>query len=387
MSLRVLLLGGSGRFADSAARCLAESDVVADVTLAGRTESTLRRRVSGIGEKADAVTVDILDERRLAGLAADYDIVVNAAGPEWEVLLPALRASIQAGVHYCDLGADARTTEKQLELDAQAKDAGVTAVVGMGFDPGIDNLLAMEARKQFDRVEQITVCYHLALPDDLLREAVDEVRKRGRIDPSWQMVMGILAGPVRAFRDRSWVMVRPREHATKTVSPTGSTALAYPVATPEQITLPRYIPEVRDVSCVCSITPPTLSELIYRNVREIEQGTSTVRDATRTFLHEVGSHPGRWLKGSASGWDMWLVVTGVKDGRRRRYTCWPVRADGTGIPLAVAARKILRSEVAVRGVLPPEACFEPMPFLEEVGSFMPAEDREKPLYDESAQWL
>ncbi len=384
--MEVLLLGGSGRFAEAAARCLAESDLVSGIGVAGRSEAALRRRAAEVGEKAHPVVVDILDEPRLAEMARSYDILVNAAGPEWEVLLPALRAAIRAGTHYCDLGADGRTAEKQLGLDLQAKDAGILAVVGIGFDPGIDNLLAVQACRQFDRVEAVTVCYHLALPDDLLREAVDGLRRSGRVDPSWQMLLGILAGPVPVFRAGAPVLVRPEDSRVETVSPAGHSATAYPVATPEQLTLPRYIPGVRDVTCVCGISPRELSDLVRQEASKISTGQSTVRDATRTVLRVVGDDPDRWLSGNAPGWDMWLEIVGAKGGRRCRYTCWPVRVDGTGVPLAVSARKILRNEVPSRGVLPPEACFEPEPFFEEVARFMPNEDRHKPWFGEKFDW-
>lgn len=385
--MRVLLLGGSGRFGEYTARCLANSDVVTDIGLAGRDEAALKLRASEVGDKSHSVLVDILDEHRLAELAADYDIVVNAAGPEWEVLLPALRASIKAGTHYCDLGADGRTAEKQLELDSQAKQQNIIAVVGMGFDPGISNLLAMMASKQFDTVEEVLFCYQLALPDAMLREAVDELRRSGRVDPSWQVVMNNVASPVRVYRNGSWAMINPLDHGVEVRSPLGSTATAYPAANPEQIILPRYLSGLRSASCVCSITPPELSALVHQEAQRISRGELTIKDATRSFLDVVDSDPGRWLKGDASGWDMWLVVIGVKNDRRCRYTCWPIRIAGTGIPLAVAALRILRGEVPVRGVVPPEACFEPMSFFREVALCMPTEDRDKALYGEATEWL
>jgi len=385
--IRVLLLGGSGRFGEYAARCLAKSDVVTDIGLAGRTEAVLKSRASEVGDKAHSVLVDIRDEGRLASVAGEYDVVVNAAGPEWEVLLPALRASIKAGTHYCDLGADGRTAEKQLELDSLAKKQSVIAIIGMGYDPGIGNLLAVEAVKQFDRVEEMMFCYLLALPDDLLKEDVDVLRKSGKVDPSWQLVMNNVAGLARVYRNGSWTMINPLDHGVEIKSPGGSTATAYPDSNPEQITIPRCLPGVPNVTCVLAITPPDMSELVHRQAERITRGESTIENATRSFLNIVAEDPGRWLKGSASGWDMWLSVTGMKSGRRGRYTCWPVRIGSTSIPLAVAALKILRGEVRVRGVFPPEACFEPMSFFKEVALSMPPEDQDKPLYGESMTWI
>jgi len=385
--VRALLLGGSGRFGEGAAKCLTRSDVVSEVGLAGRNEEVLRRRVSEVGAKAHSVIVDIRDERRLASVAADYDILVNAAGPEWEVLLPALRAAIDAGTHYCDLGADGRTAEEQLELDSLAKEHDIVAIIGVGFDPGIDNLLAMHVSKQFDNIEDMKFCFQLALPDELLREAVCELGKSGRVDSSWQLVMSLISGPVRVYRDESWIMVDPLEHGVEIRSPQGFTTTAYPCANSEQITLPRYLPRVHNMSCVCGISPPDISQLAHREAQRISRGETTPKDGTRAFLETIERDHQVWLKGSSPGWDMWLVTTGLKDGRRARHTCWPVSVCSTSIPLSVAAFRVLRGEVSVRGVVPPEACFEPMSFFEEVAHYAPAEDQGKEFYGESTEWL
>jgi saccharopine dehydrogenase-like NADP-dependent oxidoreductase len=385
--VRVLLLGGSGRFGEGVARCLARSEVVSEIGLAGRNEDVLRRRASEIGGKAHSVLVDIRDERRLASVVGDCDIVVNAAGPEWEVLLPGLRAAIHAGTHYCDLGADGRTAEKQLELDSSAKEQDVVAIIGMGLDPGIDNLLAMHASKKFDVIEDMKFCFQLALPDDLLREAVSELGKSGRVDSSWQLVMSLISGPVRVYRDETWKMVDPLDYGVEVKSPQGVTVTAYPCANPEQITLPRYLSHVRNMTCVNGISPPKISQLAHHEAERISPEGISVKEATRSFLETIGSHHEDWLKESAPGWDMWLTMTGVKDRRRARYTCWPVGVGYTSIPLAVAAFRILRGEVSIRGVVPPEACFEPMSFFEEVARYVPAEDQKKPLYGESMEWL
>ena len=106
---RILFLGGSGKMDRGRARELVASDLVSEVGIAGRNLERLNRAVTKIGNKAHAVQVDILDEHRLVSVAADYDIILNTAGPEYEVLLPALRGAITAGKHYCDIGGDGPT--------------------------------------------------------------------------------------------------------------------------------------------------------------------------------------------------------------------------------------------------------------------------------------
>jgi saccharopine dehydrogenase-like NADP-dependent oxidoreductase len=256
----------------------------------------------------------------------------------------------------------------------------------MGFDPGIDNLLAVHSIRQFDSVDEIMFCFHLALPDQLLREAVDELGRSGRVDSSWQLVMSNISGPVRVYREGSWAVVDPLAHGVDVVSPQGSTVVAYPVAAPEQITLPRHVHGVRNVSCVCGVSPPEMSELVHLEAEKISSGGSSVQEATRSFLETVGDDRERWLGGSAPGWDMWLVTTGRKDGRLARHTCWPIGMAYTSVPLAVAAFRILRGEVPVRGVVAPEACFEPQSFFEEMARYVQPEDRDRPSYGERLEW-
>jgi len=366
---------------------LVASDLVSEVGIAGRNQDALTRVASEVGDKARAVQVDILDERRLASVAADYDVVVNTAGPEWEVLLPALRGAIAAGTHYCDIGADGRTVEKQLELDSMAKERDIVAVVGMGLDPGLDNLLAVHASRQFDRVEEVQPRYVAGY----IPQAVDELRKTGRVDMSLQETVNAMSGPVRIYRDGRWMDIDPLENQVDITMPEGGTVTAYPVGHSEAITLPRHIPGVRSVSCVLGVSTLQLGELLFREARRISRGELTAKDATRSFLETIGTDPDRWLKTSAGplaapGWRMWVVATGWKDGRRARYTCWPIRLGGTAA-LTVATLRILRGEVSARGVLPPEACFEPMPFFEEVARYRRDEDRDKPLLGEFLEWL
>ena len=395
--MRVLLLGGSGRFGSFIAAHLASSGTVSEIAVAGRNRDALARVVSEVGEKARAVPIDVSDEPGLALVAADFDLLVNAAGPEWDVLLPGLRAAIAAGTDYCDLGADGRTTEEQLALDQTARDRGIVAVVGMGYDPGLDNLLAVHMCGRFDRVDDIQLRFHLALPDELLMEAVDALRVSGRVDTSWQIVVRIASGPVRVYRDGRWVDTQPLQDPVEVMGPEGGTVTAFPVATPEPITLPRYLPGVRSVRSMLSVSPPQVAELLFDKTGGVSRGERNIAKATRLLLEAIATDPGRWLgtsdpTASAEGWSMSVVVTGSKDGRQARSTgrLDPL-VESTTVPFAVAALRILRREVPARGVLPPEACFEPTSFFEEAARYSAAEGqrdhRGEPLVHESFEWL
>ena len=57
------------------------------------------------------------------------------------------KACLQAGAHLCDLGGNNDVVEKQLSLDSEAKEKGVTIIPNCGLAPGLINILAMEGAK------------------------------------------------------------------------------------------------------------------------------------------------------------------------------------------------------------------------------------------------
>lgn len=390
--MRVLVLGGSGLFGSLTARRLAGCDIVSELAVAGRNQEALARVALDIGEKARAVQVDIRDEHRLTSVAADFDIVVNVAAPEWEVLLPALRAAIAAGADYCDIGAFAFTTEKQLELDSAAKERDLVAVVGMGLDPGVDNLLAVHASRKFDRLEGVQLCYVFNISEFLtdLPGALEKLRSTGHVDASLLGTLYAASVPARTYRDGRWIEVDARESPVEMTLPDGLTVTGYPAAFSEPITLPRYLPSLRNAMSVLSYFPPPLNELRLRMGQRLVSEGLTPHEAARSFLESIVAESDRWLKAPAKipdAWVSWVVATGWKDGRRARYTCWPLGPlYSTSIPLTVATLRILRGEVLARGVLPPEGAFEPTSFFEEAGQHAKQEDRGKPLVGERFEW-
>lgn len=67
------------------------------------------------------------------------------------------RLAIDAGVHYCDLGGNTEIVFNQLELDAAAKDAGVSVVPDTGLAPGMVNILAEAGIRQLDTTDTVRI--------------------------------------------------------------------------------------------------------------------------------------------------------------------------------------------------------------------------------------
>ena len=59
-----------------------------------------------------------------------------------------MRACLEAGCHYIDLGGLYWLTGRQLELHDEFEQAGLLALLGMGSSPGKTNVMAVEAVRE-----------------------------------------------------------------------------------------------------------------------------------------------------------------------------------------------------------------------------------------------
>ncbi len=392
ISTKVFALGGAGGVGRLAARrLLAVSDVVSEIVIASRNLETAKQAATELGDKATALRVDALDEGQVASLATDSDILMNTAGPDFKVALPALHAAIKAGAHYVDVSADGPTTEKALALDGAAKASGVTAVVGIGWMPGLSSLLMMHAAHQLEQVQEVRHCllFPWAEPQEDPKQVLAKWRKTGHADGSWQQMMRWVAGRVRLYRHGRWLDVDPVKDSVRVAPPHGGEVSAHPVGSAEPITLPRVLPGVQSVSSLWSFLPSQFNELYLELGRRIASGELDESAAALSLHERVAVEPERWLpKGRESRWVEWAEAVGMKTDRRVRYKCWPiVDWASTSGPLAVATLKILRGEVRTRGVLSPESCLDPTSFFEEEVRLVLEKPPAGKLLDESFEVL
>jgi len=83
---------------------------------------------------------------------ADFDFVLGALSSA--IALQTLRAVIEAGKSYVDI---AFMPEDGTQLDALARERGVTAVIDCGVAPGVSNMIAGWGAKNFESCERIEI--------------------------------------------------------------------------------------------------------------------------------------------------------------------------------------------------------------------------------------
>src|SRR2546425_8074300 len=155
--MKIIVLGGCGAMGSEATRDLArtsdfEEIVIAEVDL---EKAKLLANELG-GGRVRAIQIDVSDEDALPKALAGFDVGANATAYHFGLI--ATRAAIRAKTNYLDLGG-LFNTPKQLELDADAREAGVTICLGCGATPGVTNLMTRHAANQMDDLDEVHIAF------------------------------------------------------------------------------------------------------------------------------------------------------------------------------------------------------------------------------------
>lgn len=165
--MKAIVLGGGGLMGRVAARDLVES-WSAEVTLADADPDAARAVADWIGDgKVEVRPADVRDASALDALLDGQDCAVNAVNYYFN--LEVMQACLRKGVPYVDLGGLFHMTRKQMELDAQFREAGLTAVIGIGADPGVTNVQAAHAARAMSAIDSIRIY------DGILPASDDEI--------------------------------------------------------------------------------------------------------------------------------------------------------------------------------------------------------------------
>ena len=183
----VLIVGGSGVFGSRLAK-LARSEAGVRVTIAGRRTKPLAALAAEIG----GCRIKEFDrDRATAARVADFDLVIDCAGPFQGSHTQLIEACIDAGVNYVDL-ADGRDFVCSIDaFDVRAKRAGMAVISGASSIPALSHAVLDRLTAGWGRIDAIRVGI---FPGNRA--------PRGR-----SVVEGILSyvgKPVRVFTDGRW---------------------------------------------------------------------------------------------------------------------------------------------------------------------------------------
>ena len=173
----VLVIGAGGVGAVTAHKCAQNNDRLGDVWLASRTVSKCEAIAADIrsrGNLADAsgrLETRALDAKDVAATAAlvreaNASIVLNVGSPH--INMAVMEACLETGAHYLDTAVYELEGEMncpapwyanyEWKLRDRFKAADLTAVLGIGFDPGVVNAFTAYANTQLmDRIKTVDI--------------------------------------------------------------------------------------------------------------------------------------------------------------------------------------------------------------------------------------
>lgn len=381
----VIVLGGCGAVGSVVVRTLAEQDLFSRVIIADINEDRARKLAGKIGvQKIDTVFINAEDAESIRSAITGADLVINCIGPFYKTVKIILKTVIEAGINYVDVCDDVDVTEEILALDADAKAAGITAVIGMGSSPGATNLLArFAADNLLDETESVDI-FHAHGGEPVEGEGVIGHRFHCmRIDIP--MFLDGRLQYVKFFEPDGRALRRTFDFPS-----IGAGIPVYPYPHPEQITIPRYI-ALKQVTNRGTVLPDEYYNLtkdlcrLGLDSREpvmVKGQTVIPQDFAMAFiiaerekiLKETGF--GR-QRGCCS-----VVVKGKKDGAYREYRFHMASksealGEGTGIPAAMGGMLLQQGKISEKGVLPPEGCINPVDFISLITSVMALDQKEK----------
>ncbi|OJY32248.1 MAG: saccharopine dehydrogenase [Rhodobacterales bacterium 65-51] len=175
MKRNVLIIGAGGVAQVVAHKCAQHNDRLGDLHIASRTRAKCEAIIASVHEKNAmkvpgtfaAHAVDAMDSAAVAALIRETgaQIVINVGSAF--VNMTVLEACIETGAAYLDTAIH-EDPEKICETPPwygnyewqrrdRCKAAGVTAILGIGFDPGVVNAYARVAEGMLDKITSIDI--------------------------------------------------------------------------------------------------------------------------------------------------------------------------------------------------------------------------------------
>jgi saccharopine dehydrogenase (NAD+, L-lysine-forming) len=161
---KVLIIGAGGVGRVVAHKCAQNPEVFTEICLASRTLSKCQEIQQELSSPIQVSQVDADNVHELVSLIKGFkpQLVINVALPYQDLTI--MDACLETGVDYLDTANyeprdEAKFCYKwQWDYQERFKKAGLMALLGCGFDPGVTNIFCAHAQKHhFDEIHTIDI--------------------------------------------------------------------------------------------------------------------------------------------------------------------------------------------------------------------------------------
>ncbi len=353
-----VVLGGVGAIGRVVVRDLFESHRQNRILIADYNERVAREYARSF--RSHRVTGRFADARQpdLRG----HTVVINCTQHDFN--LPVMRAALQAGVHYLDLGGLFHWTRRQLKLNKQFKRAGLTAILGMGCAPGITNVMTRAAVEKLGGARSVKIrvgARDLAAK----RVARKDVTAMTQIRATPELVFPYSAQTiVEEFMLTPWIVERGKLREVKPRTAWELVKFPRPVG-PQWLVRTRHS-EIATLPMTfklrqCDFKVGFDRAFVREVVKRMKAGW-TVRDFAKLPAP----------RGKPNDYEIARVIVDDKlvlDCHARANQRWHASAGDidTGCPPSIVAQMVATGLITQRGVLAPEVAVPVEPFFRELG--------------------
>ncbi len=379
---KVLIIGAGGVSNVVVRKCAENSKIYSEILLASRTKSkcdAIAKDIQNIPVHTASVDADKSSE--VTRLIRDFrpELVMNVALPYQDLSI--MDACLAEGVNYID-AANYEPKEKahfeyswQWAYHDRFKAAGIMALLGSGFDPGVSNVYTAYAKKHyFDEIDTLDIVdcnagnHGQAFATNFNPEInIREITQKGKFYKNGEFLE---IPPMSEHRSIDYPGVGPRE--------------SYLLWHEELESLVKFIPEIKQARFWMTFGQEYLTHL-----RVLQDVGMTRIDPVEfkgqkivplEFLKALLPEPGTLGKNYTGKTCIGCQLTGKKDGKPQTYFIYnicdhakcfeEVKAQAvsytTGVPVMLGGAMILSGKWKGAGVFNMEQ-FDPDPFMAEIG--------------------
>jgi saccharopine dehydrogenase (NAD+, L-lysine-forming) len=382
---RVLIVGAGGVGGVVAHKCAQHPEIFSDVLLASRTLSRCQkiqaeiREVQGRAIRVAQVDADNVEETVALLKREKPDVLVNVALPYQD--LPLMDACLEAGVPYLDTANyEPRDVAKfeykwQWAYREKYQKAGLMALLGSGFDPGVTNVFCAYAQKHlFDEIHSV----------DIVDCNAGSHGKAFATNFNPEINLREVTANGRYWENGQWVETKPMEISEMIDYPGVGPKKSYLIYHEELESLVLHIKGLKRIRFWMTFGDEYLTHLrVLGNVGMLRidpvdyNGTPVVpMELLKRLLPDPASLAANYTGKTSIG----CIFEGIKDGKPKRAfvynicdhaeTYKEVRAQAvsytTGVPAMVGAAMLLTGKWKQAGVVHMEQ-MDPDPFLDLLG--------------------
>ncbi|WP_078085237.1 saccharopine dehydrogenase family protein [Microbulbifer mangrovi] len=380
----VLIVGAGGVGQVVAHKCAQVEEVFENITLASRTKSKCDKIADMLPRKINTAEVDADNVGEMVALIEKVkpDMVINVALPYQDLHI--MDACLETGVHYLDTANYEPPEEAKFEYSWQwayqdkFEKAGLMALLGSGFDPGVTSVFTAYAKKHhFDRIKTLDILdcnagdHGLPFATNFNPEInIREITANGRY---WE--------------DGKWVTTKPMEEKRVFEFPEGiGEKDLYLLYHEELESLSKHFPEIERARFWMTFGASYLKHLeVLQNVgmtsiEPIEfQGQQIVPIQFLKALLPDPASLGPLTKGKTC---IGNIIKGVKDGEDKIYYVYnicdhqeaykEVQSQAisytTGVPAMIGAKMMMEGKWMKPGVWNMEQ-LDPDPFMDDLNKY------------------